>query len=120
MPRSSRPTTPRGRRPASARRGTRGARPRRRTLVDGRWQFRPTVGIILFGLIFFGVGLAVGVLLGAKGIAHPDRQHPLLGVAFPLFFGAAFGGVGAYILWNNTRPIVFDRGRGVYTSSISC
>ncbi len=76
-----------------------------------RLHFRPTLGAILFGLVFLGVGALMGTILiraifsGAGSIGTE--------LLF-LFMGVVFGGLGAYLLWSGTRPIVFDQKLGLY------
>jgi hypothetical protein len=69
--------------------------------------FRPTIGACLFYLVFF----AVGVFLLAKGLPSALAQKSAGAgiIVLILIMVLMFGGGGAYMLWQGTRPIVFDR-----------
>jgi hypothetical protein len=80
-----------------------------------RLHFRPTVGAVLFGLVFFGVGSTLIVVFVASLFTSQgpvgDKVTSLLIVSL---VGGLFAGVGANQLWSGTVPIVFDLKRRLF------
>lgn len=78
-----------------------------------RVGFKPTLGATLFGLIFALVGIAIpaGVAYGNIQDGTDLRQSEML---FMALFGLAFFGVGSYIYYSYSKPIVFDKLTGLY------
>lgn len=68
------------------------------------WRFRPSIGAILFGLVFVGLGMCG---LGA-GFLNPVVQW------IPGLFGLVFTSVGAWLVWSVLTPIRFDKQRGYF------
>lgn len=69
---------------------------------DARMQMKPTLGLLLFGGLFFLVG--VGISLG--GVSQAEW--------FMVVFGLPFAAVGAFVLW--PKLVVFDREGRKFTS----
>jgi hypothetical protein len=76
-----------------------------------RLAFRPTVGACLFYAAFLGPGLFLLLLIPLVA-SHPGTTSG--GIAAGFVFGCLFGGLGAYMMWSGTRPIVFDLDRGMF------
>lgn len=75
----------------------------------GRFEFKATLPLRLFGLIFLAAGLTimvVGPLVKAQA-ASGMRDLLIL-----LLVGGVFAGVGGIILYAATTPVVFDKQRG--------
>jgi hypothetical protein len=79
-----------------------------------RCKFRPTVGVFIFFLVFFLIGLGIAsVFLNAPFL--PDnismgKDTPII----VLFIGIAFALIGVVVLYYSTRPIVFDTQQGYF------
>ena len=81
-----------------------------------RMVFRCSLGMLLFGGIFFlvGVGVLVGCVIGFFN-RGPDTEWQLF-VFLPLF-GLAFGAAGFFMLRGAMTPRVFDLSHGYYCRS---
>ena len=83
-------------------------------MVDSnRLEFRSTIGMKLFSLIFFIVGVAMVVYFFHEFFPF---KHPDFGIkdSLPLLIGALFGGVGGYLIYESIRPCVFDKNKGYF------
>ncbi|VGO17836.1 hypothetical protein PDESU_06438 [Pontiella desulfatans] len=77
-----------------------------------RMVFRPTFGVLLFALLFLGMGL--GALWFAVAGLVSDAGAMKLGLLIPLVVGALFSAAGTYMVLNFSTPIVFDRRAGYF------
>lgn len=80
---------------------------------SGRMEFRPSVGAILFYLLFLVAGLAVLAVfclpkLSSDGLAFDTAT------LVPLLVGVVFTSVGGYLLYTGLAPIVFDKTKGAF------
>lgn len=90
-----------------------GASFRTRRLVQAdldRLEFRPTVGAMLFGLLFCGMGLAA--LAGGLFMIF-SRGDPISATLMIFLIGSIFTAAGAFMIRQFSTPIVFD-GRSGY------
>lgn len=78
-----------------------------------RLEFKATVFMKIFCMIFLIVGLAVFFFFGANNIDMKNFSMNIESL-FPLIFGLLFALVGALILYFSTKPIVFDKTYGYY------
>lgn len=78
-----------------------------------RVGFKPTIGARIFSLIFIllGVGIPIGVGYGSIQEGVGLMQFEML---FVMLFGLIFFGVGSYIFYSYSKPIVFDKISGLY------
>lgn len=77
-----------------------------------RYEFKASVGALIFYWTFIIVGL--GVAIGAFFAGDPgevERNSPAIG---PLIFGAIFSAVGVLMLTSQSKPITFDKGQGLF------
>ena len=81
-----------------------------------RMEFRCSLGMLIFGGIFFliGVGVLVGCVIGFIN-REPNTEWQVF-VFLPLF-GLVFGGVGFFMLRSAMTPRVFDLAQGYYCRS---
>lgn len=75
-----------------------------------RLAFRPALGALLFSSMF----IATGVVIVVAMLSHTGPATPVATYVVAVVFGLVFSGSGAGVLWSHTRPIVFDRTRGLY------
>ena len=79
-----------------------------------RIEFRPALGAILFYLVFFFTGLGVFVGLSVSWFSGGAAVSFDPGMLVPLLISLIFIALGAYLFYNGTAPIVFEKGRGVF------
>ncbi len=81
-----------------------------------RMEFRCSIGMLLFGGIFFliGVGVLTGCVIGFFN-RGPETEWQIF-VFLPLF-GLVFGSVGFFMLRSAMTPRVFDLAQGYYCRS---
>lgn len=78
-----------------------------------RMEFRCSIGMLLFGGVFFLVG--VGVLVGCViGFFNRSPETDMKIFIFMPLFGLIFGGVGFLMLRSAIVPRVFDLAQGYY------
>ena len=78
-----------------------------------RFEFKATVFMKIFCMIFFIAGLAVFFVFGTNTIDMHNFSMDFESL-FPLLFGLIFALVGALLLYFGTKPIVFDKTYGYY------
>jgi hypothetical protein len=74
------------------------------TVRQDRMEFRTSLGMVLFSLVFvlIGAGMSVAIFL--------SQEQPL-----PLaLFGLVFLGAGGVMLYFSTSPVVFDKRKGFF------
>ncbi len=83
------------------------------TAGPNRIEFRPSIGAMLFYLLFFLLGLGVFIALSVSWFSDAGvRPDP--GMLVPLIISLIFIAVGAFMLYAGTAPIVFEKGRGIF------
>ncbi len=83
------------------------------TVGPNRIEFRASIGAKLFSLLFFFLGLGVSAALAVswfKGDEAPFEP----GLLVPLLLGLLFMAIGGYLFYSGTKPIVFEKARGVF------
>jgi len=78
-----------------------------------RFEFRPSIGAVLFYLLFFFAGLGVFIAVSGSWVSKSANSFDM-GLLVPLAISLIFIAVGAYMFYTGTAPIVFERGRGVF------
>ncbi len=81
-----------------------------------RREMRPMAGAIAFYLVFavFGAAALLGAGIALVATLVAGRWEGLLAVLFLSLFGAVFGGVGGWLYYSGTKPIVFDLALGYF------
>lgn len=84
---------------------------RLKIISERRLQFKASPGMIAFSAVFFGMGLLVLIIAwGPFDLLEPDRgKEILVGI-----FGLIFAGVGGFLYYDATPPIVFDKDENVF------
>ena len=84
-----------------------------------RMEFRATIGMLLFGGIFFVIGVGVGAAFVASSISAINDESRSFEPAslLLLLFAGVFGGVGFFLLRSALIPAVFDLSHGYYCKS---
>ncbi|MEX2435247.1 MAG: hypothetical protein WD735_01100 [Balneolaceae bacterium] len=79
-------------------------------------KFKPTIGAIIFYLIFIlvGIGIPVGILIGSS---QSGESMAISETLFIILFGLVFFGAGSLLLYFSSKPIVFDKLMGMYWKS---
>lgn len=75
--------------------------------------FKATIGARVFSLIFILAGLFIPLSIGYGNFQDGTglMQSEIL---FMLIFGLSFSGVGGFVFYNYSKPIVFDKVNGLY------
>ena len=73
-------------------------------------KFRTTFGAVLFALLFLVVGLGLLVLIIWESYLTAFTTELMVGIGM----GLVFAGVGAYLLYRQILPIVFDKREGLF------
>ncbi|MBN2509108.1 MAG: hypothetical protein JXB03_02485 [Spirochaetales bacterium] len=92
-----------------------GANFRTHTMIEKahyRYEFRPSAGNLIFGLLFavMGGGIPVAVFLG---ILMEDGFNDVI-MLMPLVMSAVFIGIGVILVRSALKPIVFDKHSGFF------
>lgn len=83
------------------------------TINPNRLAFRPSVGAVLFYLIFLFAGLGILIGFSAQKISSGGLACDV-DTILPIAVGAIFAAVGGCLLYFGTRPVVFDRRNGFF------
>ncbi len=79
-----------------------------------RVEFRASIGAKLFSLLFFFLGLGVFVALSASSFSGATATFFDAGFLVPLLISLVFIVLGGYLFYSGTKPIVFEKARGVF------
>ncbi len=79
-----------------------------------RIEFRASIGAKLFALLFFFLGLGFFVALSASQFSGAAATFFDAGFLVPLLLSLVFIVLGGYLFYSGTKPIVFEKARGVF------
>lgn len=78
-----------------------------------RIEFRPSIGALIFYLLFLLIGLGLTTAIAASHLSSGNFTVGMETIV-PMLMGLLFASIGGFMFYTGTTPIVFEKGRGVF------